>query len=124
VKVFDHHNGEIRNPREMLERCSISSLLDEIECYLHRVRRNKYCNPTFIVEKFSGLRPMGFTSQVREGFPTLKIICLIILFVIFSIICLLPPKVFILYLYQRGKINSEFSQQPILGDNLKVYKTN
>jgi len=73
----------------MLERCCISFLLDEIECYPHRVRRNKYYNPTFIVEEFSRLGPVGFTSQVEEGFPMLKIPCVIILFVLFSIICLL-----------------------------------
>ena len=62
----------------MLERCCISSLLDEIECYPHRVKRSKYCNPTFIVEEFSELGPVGFTYQVEEGFPMLKL-CVIIL---------------------------------------------
>jgi len=31
--------------------------------------RNKYCNSIFIVETFSGLGPVGFTSQVEEVFP-------------------------------------------------------
>ena len=30
--------------------------------------RNKYCNHTFIGEAFSGLGPVGFTSQVEDVF--------------------------------------------------------
>jgi len=49
----------------MLERLCIPSLLGEIKCYPH-TERNKYYNSTFIVETFSGLGPVGYTSQVEE----------------------------------------------------------
>jgi len=42
---------------------------------------------------------MSFTSQVEEDFPKLKFLRLIILFALFSIICLLLPQVPILYLH-------------------------
>ena len=49
----------------MLERLCISSFLGEIKC----VREIKFCNPTFIVETFSGLGFVGFTSQIEKVFP-------------------------------------------------------
>ena len=90
-KIDIHCNGEIRNPimmlekiciplfldeiidpSEMLERLCISSFLYEIKCYPHKVRINKYCNHTFIVETLFSVS--------------------LFYFAIFSIICLLFRK--------------------------------
>jgi len=38
-RIDNHHNGEIRNPSEILKKLCIPSLLGEIECYPKRVEK-------------------------------------------------------------------------------------
>jgi len=82
----------------MLEKLCISSLLGEIKCYPNKVRRNKYCNSTFIVE---ALRRF---SHIKKSLSHYYIFC----FIFYYLLIAYAP---ILYLHQRGELIMNFPKQ-------------